>query len=68
MPPSGAEVGTMLSTKDVMIRAIERRANCRVGELAGQLARVVSEEREAVFDEMQFQRWLGEVCRNCFSI
>jgi hypothetical protein len=61
------EVRTMMPHKDVLIRVIEVRAHRRTGELACQLIRGAPEEREHALDEMEFQRWLAESCRDALT-
>jgi hypothetical protein len=53
------------NAKDMLIRVIERRAQRCVGQLSCQMVRAAEADRENVLDEMQFQRWLAETCRDC---
>lgn len=55
----------MTSHKDRLIRLIEQDAHRRIGRLAGQLVRASSEDREEIFDQMQFERFLAESAADC---
>lgn len=54
-----------MDTKHMLIRVIERRAQRRLGQLSCRMVRADEADRENVLDEMQFQRWLAETCRDC---
>lgn len=47
------------------IARIERRAWRRTGELAGELARADSHDREGILAELGFERWVAECCGLC---
>ena len=47
------------------IGRIERRAWRRTGELAGELVRADSHDREEILAELDFERWIAECCGLC---
>ena len=55
----------MPDMKDLLIRKIENRAYRRIGQLAGELVRARSQEKEVVLAELQYERWVAESCREC---
>lgn len=52
-------------TKDILLDAILRRSERRIGRLASDLVRAASEEKEIILADMELQRWLAENCREC---
>ena len=52
----------MTKLKDQMIRLVRDKARREVARVAGEFARAASEEREQIFAELQFNRWLAESC------
>jgi len=54
-------------TKDILLEAIRRRSERRIGRLASDLVRAPSEEKEAILADMQLERWLAENCYECLS-
>ena len=50
------------------ILIMEARALTRLGSLAGQLRDAESGRKEAIWAEMQFQRWLAESCQVCRGV
>ena len=57
----------MTNIRAVFIENIEERAYRRIGQLAGELIRAKSEEKEVVLAELQFERWLADSCRQCLE-
>ena len=55
----------MRSAKDLLLAVMATRARRRTAQLACDLARVDSDEKELVLAELEFQRWLDETCRDC---
>ena len=55
----------MRNLKDLILAAMAARARRRTAQLACDLARVDSDEKELVLAELEFQRWLDESCRDC---
>ena len=53
----------MPSIKDQLVKVIVFHADCRTAELAGELLRTRSQDKEPILAELQFQRWLAETCR-----
>ena len=52
-----------MDLKDRMLMLIEAQARRRLGELAGELARSASGEREDILAGIEFERWLADSCR-----
>ena len=57
----------MTNIRALFIEDIEERACRRIGQLAGELIRAKSEEKEVVLAELQFERWLADSCRQCLE-
>ena len=55
----------MRSAKDLMLAVMATRARRRTGQLASDLARADSDDKELILAELEFQRWLDESCRDC---
>lgn len=55
----------MDTIEDVLLAAVERRAEREARHLAGEFARAASEEKEAILAGLEFERWLAEACRDC---
>ncbi len=55
----------MRSTKELLLAVVEAKARRRTGQLACDLVRATSANRELVLAELQFERWLAESCRDC---
>ena len=55
----------MQDPKDLMICIIEAKARRRVANLAHQLIRAPSQQRELVLAELDYTRWLAETCHLC---
>jgi len=55
----------MRSAKDLLLAVMATRARRRTAQLAGDLARAESDDKELVLAELEFQRWLDESCRDC---
>ena len=53
-----------MDLKERMVMLIREVARERVGELAGELARSSSEEKEDILAELEFERWLADCCRD----
>lgn len=51
-----------MNIKDVILKRIRRQAQAEARRLAGEFARAASEEKEAVWAELEFQKWLAEAC------
>lgn len=49
------------------IAMIHADATRRVGRLASELVAAKSPDREAVLAEMEFCRWIGQACEDCFD-
>ena len=54
-------------TTDILLEAIRRRSERRIGRLATDLVRAPSEEKEAILADMQLEQWLAENCCECLS-
>jgi len=52
---------------DILLEAIRRRSERKVGLLAKELVYAPSEEKEAVLAGLEIERWLVETCRDCLS-
>lgn len=50
----------MRRIKDRLAEIIGQEACRRTGELAGELVRAESDDKEAILAEMELQRWLAE--------
>jgi hypothetical protein len=50
--------------KDEMVRLIQKKAEKEAAYLAGEFARAASEDREAILDAMEFEKWLAASCRH----
>jgi hypothetical protein len=57
----------MENPKDLMLRLIEAKARRRVAQLSCRMVRAPSEQRELVFTELEFNRWLAETCAMCLD-
>lgn len=55
----------MQTTKDLLLRILEVKAQRREGRLAHAFVRAASDDREMILAEMQFERWLADNCRDC---
>ena len=55
----------MSKLKEQLIRLIERNARSKVAALASEYVRAKPEEREAIHDGIEFERWLADSCREC---
>jgi len=55
----------MSDLEDMLIRRIEHRAWRRTGELAAQLARAESRDREGILVDLDLERWIAECCGLC---
>ena len=53
--------------KDVLLEAIQRRSEQKVGQLSTELVHAASEEKEAVLAGLEIERWLADTCRNCLK-
>lgn len=53
----------MQTGKELLLRAIEVKARLRTGQLASQLVRAASVDREEILAALQFERWLADNCR-----
>ena len=53
--------------KDVLLEAIQRRSEQKVGQLSTELVHAASEEKEAVLAGLEIERWLAESCRDCLK-
>ena len=54
--------GDIVNIKDVMLKRIKRQAQAEARHLAGEFARAASEEKEAILAELEYEKWLAEVC------
>lgn len=52
-----------MNIKERMVLLIEADARTRVADLSCEFARAVSEEKEDILAEMEFERWLVDACR-----
>ena len=57
----------MSEKMDQIIALIQYKAEQDVAELAGDFARVESEDREEIFYELEFNKWLAETCAICLE-
>ena len=55
----------MRNVKDLMLAVMATRARRRTAQLASDLARAASDDKEMILAELEFQRWLDEACRGC---
>ena len=53
--------------KDVLLEAIQRRSEQKVGLLAKDLVYAASEDKEAILAGLEIERWLAETCRDCLD-
>ena len=53
--------------KDVLLEAIQRRSERKVGLLAKELVYAASEDKEAILAGLEIERWLAETCRECLE-
>ena len=57
----------MRSKKDILVEIIRRRSQRKVAHLAGELVRATSEDKEDILAEIQFNRWLADICQDCLG-
>ena len=57
----------MTSVRALLIEDIEERASRRIGQLAGELVRARSDEKEVILAQLQFEHWLADSCRECLQ-
>ncbi len=57
----------MSELKDQIVALIQYKAEQDVAELAGEFARAASEDREEIFYELEFNKWLAETCAICLE-
>jgi len=55
----------MTQTKDRILRRIQEKAAEEAEDLVRELARAVSEEKEAILAGLEFEQWLADTCREC---
>ena len=55
----------MEELENLLLRTIEARAWRRTGQLAADLVRSDSRDRELTLAELEFQRFLADVCLDC---
>lgn len=55
----------MTQTKDRILRRVQEKAAEEAEDLARELARAASEEKEAILAGLEFEQWLAESCREC---
>lgn len=53
----------MQTNKDHILRVIEAKARLRTGQLASQLVRAPSADKEDILAAFRFERWLADNCR-----
>jgi|GEM_PF-1294949 len=50
--------------KDQVLCVIEARARKRLRELAGEMVRAESEDKEDILAGIEIERWLADTCRD----
>jgi len=53
----------MRNLKEQILEQIRARSLQEAEYLAGEFARAASEQKEAIFAELAFEKWLAESCR-----
>jgi len=56
-----------MELKDELLMCIRAKAEEEARQLAGELARCASEEKEAVLAALEFEQWLAESCGECLQ-
>ena len=57
----------MDAIKDRILHVIRCEAEREAAHLAGQFVRAPSEEKGALLDALEFEKWLAESCRECLG-
>ena len=57
----------MQAAKERILRLIEAKARLRTGQLAGQLVRAASTDKEELLAALEFERWLADSCREALD-
>ena len=57
----------MNEIKDQIIALIQYKAEQDVADLSCEFARATSENREEIFYELEFNKWLAETCEVCLE-
>jgi len=52
---------------NILLDAIRRRSERKVGLLAKELVYAASEDKEAILAGLEIERWLADACRDCLS-
>ncbi|HUT36384.1 MAG TPA: hypothetical protein VNE39_23055 [Planctomycetota bacterium] len=55
----------MEEVKELPLDVICQRAEREAARLAGEFARAASEDRGAILDALEFEKWFAESCRFC---
>ena len=54
--------------KEQLLRGIEAKATRRTGQLASELVRARSRDKELILAELEFQRFLAGSCLDCHEV
>ena len=57
----------MNEIKDQIIALIQYKAEQDVADLSCEFARAASEDREEIFYELEFNKWLADTCAICLE-
>ena len=55
----------MNEVKDMILKALCKRAEREAARLAGEFARSAAEEKEAILAALEFEQWFSQSCRFC---
>jgi len=57
----------MNEVKDMILKALCKRAEREAARLAGEFARAAAEEKEAILAALEFEQWLAVSCQQCLD-
>ena len=57
----------MTQTTDRLLDEVRCKSEVEAARLAGEFARAASEQRAAILDAIEFEKWLAESCRECLD-
>ena len=52
---------------NILLDAMRRRSERKVGLLAKELVYAASEDKEVILAGLEIERWLAETCRECLD-
>ena len=55
----------MRMTKDLILQIVEVKARQKLAQLACEIVRAESHDREMILAGLEFERWLADSCRDC---